>query len=203
MAVGRTAPRRLSGVSALAGSALVLPLLAPTSWLVTTICYRINWEENPDTALLYSLARPELNLLSAFDFISQGSRSGSSLPTPPGNGTWCWTPRKASWSSCPPEPWGLTDSKARIIPMGEWSFEEVRRAPSDTTLTSETSRFPWRWATSMSSRPRTVQGFYGRHCVYLRQVRTSRAGPRGSGPSSFLFDVSPECNGRKLYPPKN
>ncbi|MCJ7628965.1 MAG: hypothetical protein MUO50_11340, partial [Longimicrobiales bacterium] len=49
---------------------LALPLLA-AAMACDDDLYKINWEENPDTAYLYSLARPELNLLSAFDFISR------------------------------------------------------------------------------------------------------------------------------------
>ncbi len=31
--------------------------------------YAIDWEESPDTAFIYSMARPELNLPSAYDFV--------------------------------------------------------------------------------------------------------------------------------------
>ena len=49
--------------------------------------FRINWEESPDTVLLYSLARPELNLPSAFNLntrrLVQIETPGATWPRPP------------------------------------------------------------------------------------------------------------------------
>ncbi len=53
---------------------------------------------------------------------------------PPVNGTWPWIRRTGDLVFLPPGAVGMTDSKARIIPMGAQGFDEVRQAPNDTAL---------------------------------------------------------------------
>ncbi len=50
-------------------------------------------------------------------------------------------------------------------------------------------------------RTRQQAGFYGQLCVYYGKFEPLEQDPV-AGTMSFLFDVSPVCNDRKLYPPK-
>src|SRR5680860_1135099 len=57
----------------------VLLLLIPGMTACKDDFYTIYWEESPDTVILYSLARPELNLYSGFDFLG---RKGIKIESP-------------------------------------------------------------------------------------------------------------------------
>jgi len=163
--------------------------------------YKIRWEENPDTAFLYSLARPELNLLSAFDFLS---RIPVRIESPKATGNWdmALDTQDGALVLLPPEALGVASSKARIIPMGMMTFDEVRRAPSDTTLYVGDAAVPVVVGHVYVIRTRARPDFYGRSCVFYGKFQPLEQDPV-AGTMSFVFDVSPVCNDRKLYPPKN
>lgn len=162
--------------------------------------FKINWEENPDTAYLYSLARPELNLLSAFDFIS---RIPIRIESPEATGSWDMVldTQDGALVFLLPEAVGIYGSKARIAPMGDMTFQEVRKAPSDTTLYISDEPVPVVTGQVYVIRTRQKAGYYGSSCVYYGKFEPLEQDP-GAGTLSFLFDVSPVCNSRKLYPPK-
>jgi hypothetical protein len=102
----------------------------------------------------------------------------------------------------PPEAIGIPSSKARIIPMGLKSFDEVRRAPSDTTKYIGDEAVPVQVGHVYVVRTRQSLGFYGRSCVYYGKFQPLEQNA-GEGTMSFVFDVSPVCNSRKLFPPKD
>lgn len=179
---------------------ILLPLLA-----TVTACdddlYQINWTERPDTAYLFSLARPELNLLSAFDFIS---RIPVKIESPNATGRWDMVldTKDGGLVLLPPEAIGVQNSKARIIPMGDVAFEDVRRAPSDTTRYIADEAVPVQIGHVYVIRTRQQSGGYGQLCVYYGKFEPLEQDV-ATGTLSFLFDVSPVCNSRKLYPPKD
>ncbi|MFH1765263.1 MAG: hypothetical protein ABIF09_13830 [Gemmatimonadota bacterium] len=179
---------------------LALPLLAGAMACDDDL-YKINWEENPDTAYLYSLARPELNLLSAFDFIS---RIPIRIESPNATGQWDMVldTQEGKLVLLPPGAVGIFGSRARIIPMGNIPFEEVLKAPSDTTLYVGDEAVPVETGHVYIIRTRQQSGLYGQSCVYYGKFEPLEQDPV-AGTLSFLFDVSPVCNSRKLYPPKN
>jgi hypothetical protein len=162
--------------------------------------FRIDWRENPDTVLLYSLARPELNLLSAFDFVN---RVPVRIESPNATGRWdlAVDTQDGDLVFLPPEAVGVTGSRARIIPMGPVSFEDLRTAPSDTTLYVGDRAVPVVLGHTYVIRTRQEQGFYGQSCVYYGKMEPISKDLE-SGRLTFVFDVSPVCNSRKLYPPK-
>ena len=90
---------------------------------------------------------------------------------------------------------------ARIIPMGDMEFDEVRRAPSDTTLYIGDEPVPVEIGHIYVIRTRQKAGLYGQRCVYYGKFEPLEKDPV-AGTMSFVFDVSPVCNSRKLYPPK-
>lgn len=188
------------GKARLLWALLILPLLAPVTACDDDL-YLIRWEERPDTAFLFSLARPELNLLSAFDFIS---RIPVSIESPNATGRWDMVldTKDGVLVLLPPEAVGVPDSKARIIPMGDVTFESVRRAPSDTTKYIADEPVPVEVGHVYVIRTRQKSGGYGQLCVYYGKFQPLEK-DLVTGTLSFLFDVSPVCNSRKLYPPKD
>ena len=179
---------------------ILLPLLASVIGCDDDL-YKVNWEERPDTAYLFSLARPELNLLSAFDFIS---RIPVKIESPNATGRWDMVldTKDGGLVLLPPEAVGIPDSKARIIPMGDVDFEDVRKAPSDTTKYIGDEPVPVQIGHVYVIRTRQQSGGYGRLCVYYGKFEPLEQ-DLAAGTMSFLFDVSPVCNSRKLYPPKD
>ena len=50
-------------------------------------------------------------------------------------------------------------------------------------------------------RTRQEVGFYGQACVYYGKLAPLSKDPV-NGTLTFVYDVSPVCNSRKLFPPK-
>ena len=86
--------------------------------------------------------------------------------------------------------------------MGNTTFEEVRRAPSDTTLYVGDAAVPVEVGHVYVIRTRARPDFYGRSCVYYGKFQPLEQ-DLDAQTVTFQFDVSPVCNDRKLYPPKN
>lgn len=194
---GRPSP---AGGIRLLWTLILLPLVAPVTACDDDL-YKVDWKERPDTAFLFSMARSELNLLSAFDFIS---RIPVRIESPNATGRWDMVldTKEGSLVLLPPEAVGISDSKARIIPMGDVPFEDVRKAPSDTTKYIGDEPVPVQIGHVYVIRTRQQSGAYGRLCVYYGKFEPLEQNVE-SGTLSFLFDVSPVCNSRKLYPPKD
>jgi hypothetical protein len=186
------------------GPARAWAILLPF-FLLTTACdddlFRVNWVENPDTVILFSLARPELNLRSGFDFLS---RTPIRIESPEATGKWDMVldTHEGGLVLLPPGALGIEGTKARIIPMGPVDFDEVRRAPSDTTTYIGDEPVPVEVGHVYVVRTRQQAGFYGRQCVYYGKFEPLEEDPV-EGRLTFMFDVSPVCNSRKLYPPKD
>ena len=177
--------------------ALAIPLLVGSTACDDDL-YKVHWEEDPDTANLYSLARPELNLLSAFDFLS---RIPVRIESPNATGKWDMVldTQGGKLVLLPPEAVGVVGSKARISPMGDVDFDEVRMAPSDTTRYISDGPVPVEIGHVYVIRTRQGSDYYGRSCVFYGKFEPLEQDPI-AGTLSFLFDVSPICNSRKLYP---
>lgn len=196
----RSGKPRPAGKARFLWALILFPLLAPVTACDDDL-YTINWEERPDTAYLFSLARPELNLLSAFDFIS---RIPVKIESPNATGRWDMVldTKDGGLVLLPPEAVGIPSSKARIIPMGDVDFEDVRKAPSDTTKYIGDEAVPVQVGHVYVIRTRQQSGGYGQLCVYYGKFEPLEQ-DIATGTMSFLFDVSPVCNSRKLYPPKD
>jgi hypothetical protein len=102
----------------------------------------------------------------------------------------------------PPMAVGVVESRARIIPMGDQEFADVRNAPSDTTLYIGKDPVPVVTGHIYVIRTRQRSDFYGRRCVYYGKFEPLAQDPE-AGTLEFQFDVSPVCNSRKLFPPKD
>jgi len=178
----------------------VLPLLASV-FACDDNPFKVKWELSPDTVLLYSLARPEMNLSSAFDFVG---RTAVRVESPSAVGEWdlALDTQDGVLVFVPPGAIGITGSTARIAPIENMSFDEIRRAPRDTTLYIGDRIVPVEVGQLYVIRTRQKVGSWGTRCVYYGKMEPLVADPE-AGILTFQYDVSPVCNDRKLVPPKN
>lgn len=162
--------------------------------------FTIRWTENPDTVLLYSLARPELNLTSGFSFNPQNP-----LPVriEAANATGSWDmavdTRNGRIVVLPPGALGVT-SRAGIATLAGTTFQDAVEAPADTTLYATDRAVEVDVGTVYVIRTGQRVGAFGTRCVYYGKFQPLAADPVG-GTLEFQFDVSPVCNDRRLIPP--
>jgi hypothetical protein len=160
--------------------------------------FAIRWTENPDTVTLYSLARPERNLLSAFSFLT---RTAIRIESATATGTWDMAvdTRGGEIVLLPPGALGVT-SRARIAPLPGTTFAEVIEAPADTLLYTADQPVPVTMGTIYVVRTNQYQGSFGTRCTNYAKLEPLVIDPSG-GTLSFVFDASPVCNDRRLIPP--
>jgi hypothetical protein len=160
--------------------------------------FAIPWTESPDTVLLYSLARPELNLVSGFNF-----NTGASYRIESANATGKWDvaldTRGGQLVFLPPGALGVT-SRARITTFPGEAFEDVVRAPTDTLLYTANDPVPVQAGTIYVFRTGSSPGVFGTNCVYYAKAEAVNIDVAG-GTLSFVFDASPICNDLRLVPP--
>ncbi len=160
--------------------------------------FQIDWVESPDTVTLYSLARPQLNLVSGFDFYN---RIAVRIEDSEATGNWdiAVDTRNGKIVLLAPGALGV-NSKARIARIPGTTFADVVEAPADTTLYTATSPVPAELGSVYVIRTRQGYGSFGRVCVYYAKLEPLEIDPVG-GTLRFVFDASPSCNDRKLIPP--
>jgi hypothetical protein len=163
--------------------------------------FKIRWEESPDTVILYSLARPELNLYSGFDFLS---RSGVKIESPGAVNSWDMAvdTRDGELVFMPPRAVGVGTSAAAIAPMGAIPFADLKKAPRDTTLYVGDQPVPIIVGNLYVIRSRRAAGIYGSTCNYFGKFMPLEKNMEDQS-VTFMFDISPVCNDRKLIPPKD
>jgi hypothetical protein len=157
------------------------------------------WTENPDTVTLYSLARPERNLISAFSFLR---REPVRIESATATGTWdlAVDTRAGSIVLLPPGALGVV-SRARIAPLASTTFEEVIEAPADTLLYTADEPVPVALGSVYVVRTNQYQGSFGTRCTNYAKLEPLVVDPVG-GTLTFVFDASPVCNDRRLIPPE-
>ena len=171
-------------------------------WTVAAGCgddpFQIRWSENPDTALLYSLARPELNLVSGFNF---RSRLPVTVESATSTGTWDMAvdTRGGEIVLLPPGALGIS-SEAAVAELEGRTFEEVIEAPEDTAAYVSTEPVLARMGSVYVIRTNESIGGFGRRCVYYYKLEPLAIDPQG-GTLRFVFDGSPVCNDLSLIPP--
>lgn len=181
-------------------SILALLLALPGLWACDDDPFKINWTLSPDTVLLYSLARPEMNLKSAFDFVG---RVPVRVESPSAVGEWDMAvdTQDGVLVFVPPGAIGITGSKASIAPMGDMPYDEIQKAPRDTTAYVKDRVVPVVVGDLYVIRTRQKVGSWGSQCVYYGKMEPLTADPE-TGILTFQYDISPVCNDRKLVPPK-
>ena len=160
--------------------------------------FAFDWVDTPDTVVLYSLARPELNLVSGWDFFRG---TAISVEAPASTGTWdvALDTRNGELVLLPPGALGV-ESRASIAPLTGILFEDVREAPSDSTAYISQAPVPMAIGTTYVVRTHQGVGAFGTRCVYYARLEPLELDVAG-GTMTFREVTNPVCNDRDLVPP--
>ena len=160
--------------------------------------FDIKWSvANVRSALLYSLARPELNLPSAFDFLGGVALE---LQEPGATGTWdlVLDTQDGQLVFLPPGALGIT-SEVMVLEVPGMDFDDVTEAPADSTLYSKDQPVPVETSSVYILRTREGQTQFGGRCVFYGKLQPTGADP-ALGTVTFQYDVSPLCGDLGLIP---
>jgi hypothetical protein len=187
-------PRRFR--LACVGAALVTLVVAVAACDEDPFTFR--WNATPDTVRLYSLERPEPNLVSGFGF---ASRTRFAVESPNSTGLWdvALDTESGELVLKPPGALGIT-ARAAIVPMGAIAFDDVDEAPADTALYVLNDPVPMTLGNVYVVRTNRTVGSFGSTCVYygkLEPVVVNSA----AGELDFRYVISGICNSRSLVPP--
>lgn len=178
-----------------------LRLLAVALALTLVACdddpFRIDWEVAPDTILLYSLARPELGLPSAYNF---NRRQFIEIEAPGATGSWdlALDTQDDELVFLVPGAMGLT-SRARIATLDGIAFEDLREAPADSSAYVSDVPVPVELGPIyvVQTGETTSRGI---RCVYYAKLEALESDVE-LGTLRFVYDSNPVCNSRDLVPP--
>ena len=160
--------------------------------------FDIKWTvANVGTALIYSLARPELNLPTAFDFVS---RFPVEIQEPGATGNWdlVLDTQDGGLVFLPP---GALDivSEVMVLEMPDMAFDDVTEAPKDSTLYTKDQPVPVETSSVYVFRTHAAPGRFGLVCVRYGKLQPLQVEP-ALGTVEFEFDVSTLCDDRGLVP---
>lgn len=178
-------------------------VIAAAIGVVAAACGRdpfsFNWDDTPHTVLLYSLARPELNLVSGFAFF-QGVRVR--VESPSATGTWdaAVDTRGGEIVLLPPGALGVIGS-ARITTFEGMTLEDVIEAPVDTLAYVADQPVPVRSGNVYVVKTNRTTGSFGSSCSYYAKLEPVDIDVVG-GSLTFRYVASPICNSRNLVPPR-
>lgn len=160
--------------------------------------FEIQWQASPDTVLLFSLARPELDLPSGFGF---NQRQLVRIQQPTATGAWDMVldTQDDQLVFLPPGALGVT-SRARIAELENRSFEEVEEAPSDTARYVADTPLTAELGNVYVVRTNQAVDAFGRRCVFFAKFEVLDMDVE-SGTLMFVFDSNPVCNDLRLVPP--
>lgn len=160
--------------------------------------FAFDWSDAPDTVLVYSMARPELNLVSAYNFL-QGARVRVEAPAATGSWDLAVDTRDGQIVFLPPGALNVT-AEAGIAVLEGLTLDDVTRAPADTLLYVEDEPVPVRQGEIYVIRTNRQRGSFGRTCVYYAKAEAVDIDPVG-GTLTFREVTNPVCNDRDLVPP--
>ena len=160
--------------------------------------FAFNWNDVPDTVLLYSMARPELGLVSAYAF-----RDGVELEVEAPGTTGQWDiaidTREGQIVMLPPPVLGIyTD--AEIATFENTLLADVTEAPSDSLEYVSDQPVPVEFGNVYVIKTNRSPGSYGRNCHYYAKLEAVDTDPIG-GTLIFRHVTNPVCNDRDLVPP--
>ena len=156
------------------------------------------WQLSPDTVLLYSLARPELNLEAAYNF---NNRRKVRVEAATATGTWdvAVDTRGGQIVLLPPGALGVS-SKASVAVLPGLQFDDVLEAPEDTAVYTRFDAVPVQMGTVYIVKTSQSPGIFGTSCSYYAKLVPLVIDVEG-GTLTFKFDVSPVCNSLRPIPP--
>ncbi len=154
-------------------------------------------EAQVDTVLIYSIARPEINLPSAFDFVN---RVTVEIQLAEATGSWdvLLDTQNGQLVFVPPGALDIT-TDTRILALPDMDFDDVIKAPKDSTLYSASQ--PLVAKTNTVYVLRTHQGFnrFGLPCLHYGKFQPLEVEP-ALGTVRFIYDVSRLCDDLGLIP---
>ena len=160
--------------------------------------FDIKWTEaNVGTALIYSLARPELNLPTAFNFVR---RVRVEIHAPEATGSWdlVLDTQDGQLVFLPPGALKIT-SEVMVLAMPDMAFDDVIEAPKDSTLYTKDEPLPVEMGSVYVLRTHAAPGRFGVVCRYYGKLQPVQVEPV-LGTVTFEYDVSILCDDRGLVP---
>lgn len=160
--------------------------------------FSFQWSDQPDTAVLYSMARPELNVPAAYDFYTS---TKVVIESPNATGTWdlALDTRDGGLVFLPPGALGVS-SRARVAPLEGLTLDDVTDAPGDTAVYTGVDAVPVELGTTYIVRTSQRAGSFGRSCVYYAKMEALEIDV-AEGTLRFRHVTNPVCNDRRLVPP--
>ncbi len=161
--------------------------------------FLVRWTANPGEVTLFALDREELNRPAGFNMLA---RSRVVIEDPLAQGSWDFSVEREGGRMLlvPPSVLGV-HSRAALVPMEGMTFDEVRRAPSDTLLYITDDAVPAEFGTIYVVRTHEQLGRFNRACVYYGKLEPLEIDIE-LGTFRFRHDTSPDCNNRSLVPPR-
>lgn len=160
-----------------------------------------NWTAVVDTVTLYSLARPELQgLPSGVDFVASGGRPVV-VEALGATGNWdiALSERNGQLVLLPPGAVaGAPSSNAAIAVIRDQAFEQLARAPTDTTAFESQEPVTLEQAPVYVVRSHLNPSF--RACFYYAKLELVDVDP-AVGRARLRYTRNPLCNNRDLIPP--
>jgi len=160
--------------------------------------FSFEWDDRPKTRVLYSLARPELNLPSGFNFYMA---TAVAIEAPTATGTWdvALHTRLDELVLLPPGALGV-DSRARIAALEGLTLDDVTEAPADTALYVAEDAVPVREGTTYVVRTGQRACSFGTRGVSYAKLEATEIDV-ANGVLTFRVVTNPVCNDRNLVPP--
>ncbi|MEM7417109.1 MAG: hypothetical protein AAF389_16505 [Gemmatimonadota bacterium] len=160
--------------------------------------FAFDWSDIPDTVLLYSLARPELNLVSAFSFF-QGLPVRVEAAAASGSWDIAVDTRGGEIVLLPPGALGVV-GRAAISTLPNMTLADVTEAPTDTLLYETDGPVSLATGNVYVVRTNRSTGSFGSSCVYYAKLSPVDIDAAG-GTLTFEFVTNPICNSIDLVPP--
>ncbi|MDT8367725.1 MAG: hypothetical protein RQ745_00855 [Longimicrobiales bacterium] len=159
--------------------------------------FAMDWAADIDTVTLFSLARPELNLESAYDF---SNRLKVVVEEAMATGSWDMAVDDDGESVFILAPGALgVDSRAGLAPMPGITFDGLTEAPRDTSLYIRDRRIAVQPGDVFAVRTRELPGLFGETCVFFGKLEVLETDLEERTLRYFL-ESSPVCNDRNLVP---
>jgi hypothetical protein len=160
--------------------------------------FQLNWSASPDTALIYSLTRPEINLPSGFDF---ALRNTVEIQKPGSTGNWdVLLDTEAGELVLRAPGFYEIDSEARIAVFENMSFDQILKAPRDTADYISDRGVPMRLGTTYVIQTHLSTDRFGQRCRFYAKMEPLVLNV-AQGTMEFLFDRNPLCEDLDLVPP--
>jgi hypothetical protein len=161
--------------------------------------FSFRWSDVPDTAQIYSLARPELNVASGFSFLDGASLV---IERPAVTGLWdaVLDTQGGELVLLPPGALGVS-SRARIAALPGIAFGDVTEAPGDTLVYVANDPVPVVAGTTYVIRTNVRPCSFGSAGTYYAKMEPITIDAVG-GTLTFRYVTNPICNSRDLVPPE-